>query len=100
MKSEEEDPPRYLLHATLDRERRDVVHLNLRLSEEPESTALLNEIPLGRFREILVNKFGMKPEQVDPQIDRMRLGYSYGFPLFMTEEHLYETGLLTRYQSG
>jgi hypothetical protein len=47
-----EDLPNYLLSASFGFPRGSVVKINIRESGEPESTALLNEMPLERFREI------------------------------------------------
>jgi hypothetical protein len=49
-----EDLPNYLLSASFGFPKGKLVKINIRESGEPESTALLNEMPLERFREILV----------------------------------------------
>jgi hypothetical protein len=94
------DLPVYLLSARLDHQRRDVVHVNIRLSGEPEGTARTNEIPLERFKEILVKTFKFTPYDVDREIGEMKIGHGDSCNLSMTENGLHKTGLLNRYQSG
>jgi len=94
-----EDLPVYLFSASLDRMRRETVHVNIRLSRAPEDTALLNEIPLDKLREIFVNRFKFTPEQVDQAIEKMRHGHGFSGNLSMTEEDLYRTRLLAKHGS-
>ena len=97
---EMEDLPNYLLSASFGFPKKELVQLNIRLSGEPEGTAMLNEIPLDKFRDILIKTFKFRAEDVDRQIGEMQMGYGYTCTLSMKEEALYRTGLLTRYQSG
>jgi hypothetical protein len=55
----------YLLSAWVDRHSRDVVQVNIRLSGEPEGTAQTNQIPLERFKEILVKTCMLTPYDAD-----------------------------------
>jgi hypothetical protein len=48
-----QDPPVYLISCTLARPRPDVVLVNVRQSLAPESSAVTNELPLDKFRDIL-----------------------------------------------
>lgn len=94
-----EDLPNYLLCAWFGFPKKELVQINIRLSGEPKGTALLNEIPLDKFREILA-KFKLTPEDIDREIGKMQMGYSFNCDLSMKEDGLYKTGFLTRYQKG
>jgi hypothetical protein len=95
-----EDLPNYLLSASFGFPKGRLVKINIRESGEPESTALLNEMPLERFREILVKTFKWPAELVDKQIVEMENGYGYSCSLSMTIDGLHRSGLLTRHQSS
>ena len=95
-----EDLPNYLLSASFGFPKGRLVKINIRESGEPEGTALLNEMPLERFREILVKTFKWPAELVDKQIAEMENGYGYSCSLSMTIDGLHRSGLLTRYQSS
>jgi hypothetical protein len=94
-----EDLPNYLLCASFGFPKKELVQINIRLSGEPEGTAELNEIPLDKFRDILV-LFKFKPEDIDRETGKMQMGYSFNCNLSMTEDGLHRSGLLTRYQRG
>ena len=38
---------------------------------------MLNEIPLDKFRDILIKTFKFRAEDVDRQIGEMQMGYGY-----------------------
>jgi hypothetical protein len=92
-----EDLPNYLLCASFGFPKKELVQINIRRSGEPEGTAELDEIPLEQFRDILVF-FKFKPEDIDREIGKMQMGYSFNCNLSMTEDGLHRSGLLTRYQ--
>jgi hypothetical protein len=66
--------PVYLVDASFAFPKRELVQINIRLQNEPEETALLNDIPLDKFREILVSKFHFEPDFVDGKIGDMKRG--------------------------
>jgi hypothetical protein len=92
--------PLYLFSAWLGRPNRDIVHVNIRLSGAAEETAQTNQIPLDKFKEILVETFKFAPHAVDREIAEMQLGRGYSRTLSMTKDGLARTGLLTRDQVG
>jgi hypothetical protein len=55
-------------------------------------------MPLDKFTEILSKTFKFSSDIVEKDVEKLHLGYSYDCPLFMTEDGLYRTDLLTRYQ--
>jgi hypothetical protein len=91
-----EDLPVYLISTSLNWPSREVVHVNVRQSLAAEDTALLNDLPLERFRDIMVDRFKFEAKNVDRKIEEMRNGHGFSFSLSMAEPGLYETGLLTR----
>jgi hypothetical protein len=94
------DLPLYLLCASFGWPKKELVQINIRESGEPEGTALSNEIPLDKFREILIDKFKFRAEDVERWIGEMQMGQSYNCDLSMEEDGLHRSGLLTRYQQG
>jgi hypothetical protein len=91
------DLPNYLLCASFGFPKKELVQINIRESGEPEGTAQLNEVPLDKFREILV-LFKFKADDIDREIGKMQMGYSFNCTLSMSEDGLRRSGLLTRYQ--
>jgi hypothetical protein len=89
------DLPVCLLCASFGLPEMDMVTIKIRLSGEPEGNALINQISLGKFRDILIYTFEFGAEDVDRKIAEMKTGNFYNFTLLMKENGLYKIGLLT-----
>jgi len=88
-------PPVYLMLVALDLKRKDIVEINIRLSDAPESTAKTNSLPLDAFERIFLTVFKFPVDQVQRITERLRSGDGFTINLSMEMDAICKPGLLS-----
>lgn len=90
----EKDVPVYLVFVVLNRALKDIVDVNVRLSDAPESTAVTNSLPLDDFRRIFLKVFKTPEDNLDRDIQRLRNGEGFTIYFSMELDSIRRSGLL------
>jgi len=73
----EDDEPVYIVTFTLNPENSDRVDINVRMSEEPESTAETHSISVDELRNIFLERVDNPPDQIGKGIGLLHTGRSF-----------------------
>ncbi len=86
----------YLVSLHLDRERGDVVHIDVCVSGEPEIPAMANELPLEELNSVFRDFFKTAPGPLRQRTDKLLSRHGFTIPMFISQQSMRESGLLMR----
>jgi hypothetical protein len=86
----------YLVSLCLDRERGNVVRIDVCVSGEPETPAMTNELPLDELNSVFRDFFKTAPGPLRQRTDRLLARHGFTIPMFISEQSMRESGLLMR----
>jgi hypothetical protein len=75
---------------------RSLVDITVHLSGEPETSCEINQLSIEGLQSILLDHFKGDPHNVDKQISQLRSGDGFMATMWLSEQAIRDSGLLTK----